>query len=217
MKTPRPTKNAERGAPTKRQFTDITGLLALHSTINGALLRAWCATPSRWLRGTIRTKAKAPVLQNTFGQAVATPTDKRGFVIPKFWGLVRLHWFRMVYGHGGGYPQGHPRGLSRVLNRHAHPLRVKTQRVVLKSRQGAPTMHHTTVASASARTPATLPTTGNTPTLDTVALHFEAVNACAMARWYAARHQHAAAARKSVQALTALRRLAAFERAEAAA
>ncbi|TCP16199.1 hypothetical protein EV674_12069 [Simplicispira metamorpha] len=78
-------------------------------------------------------------------------------------------------------------------------------------------MHHTTVASASARTPATLPTTGNTPTLDTVALHFEAVNACAMARWYAARHQHAAAARKSVQALTALRRLAAFERAEAAA
>ena len=67
-------------------------------------------------------------------------------------------------------------------------------------------------APASAPAP-----TGNTPTLDTVALHFEAVNACAMARWYAARHQHAAAARKSVQALTALRRLAAFERTEAAA
>ena len=67
-------------------------------------------------------------------------------------------------------------------------------------------------APASAHAP-----TGNTPTLDTVALHFEAVNACAMARWYAARHQHAAAARKSVQALTALRRLAAFERSEAAA
>ena len=79
MKTPRPTKNAERGAPTKRQFTDITGLLALHSTINGALLRAWCATPSRWLRGTIRTKAKAPVLENTIGKAVATPHRQAGF------------------------------------------------------------------------------------------------------------------------------------------
>ena len=62
----------------------------------------------------------------------------------------------------------------------------------------------------------TAPALSPTPA-DTVALHFEAVNACAMARWYAARHQHAAAARKSVQALTALRRLAAFERAEAAA
>ena len=63
----------------------------------------------------------------------------------------------------------------------------------------------------------TAPASAHAPTLDTVALHFEAVNACAMARWYAARHQHAAAARKSVQALTALRRLAAFERTEAAA
>ncbi|TCP19114.1 hypothetical protein [Simplicispira metamorpha] len=79
-------------------------------------------------------------------------------------------------------------------------------------------MHHTTVASASARTPATLPTTGNTPTtIDLVALHGEVVNACAMARWYAARHRHTEAARKLRQALAALRRLAAFERAEAAA
>ena len=199
------------------RYHATAGLLALATTaIQNAALRCWCATPSRWLRGTIRIKAKAPARKNAFGQAVATPTDKRGFVIPKFWGLVRLHLSQAVYGHGGGYPQGRPHGLSRVLNHHAHPLRVRTQRVVPKSRQGA-TMHHITVASASARTPATLPTTGNTPTLDTVALHFEAVNACAMARWYAARHQHAAAARKSVQALTALRRLAAFERAEAAA
>ena len=208
MKTPRPTKNAERGAPTKRQFTDITGLLALHSTINGALLRAWCATPSRWCRGTIRTKAKAPVLENTFGQAVATPTDKRGFVIPKFLGLVRLHWFRMVYGHGGGYPQGRPHGLSRVFNHHAHPLRVKTQRVVLKSRQGAPTMHPTTSASVRVTTP----TTGKSHQFDPIQLHVDAVNACAMASYYTRKGNHAGAARKAVQAVSALRKLAAFER-----
>ena len=62
-----------------------------------------------------------------------------------------------------------------------------------------------------------LPTTGNTtpaPTFDPVALHGEAVNACAMARWYAARYNHAAAARKAVQALSALRKLAALDRAE---
>ena len=55
-----------------------------------------------------------------------------------------------------------------------------------------------------------------TPTaFDPVALHFEAVNACAMARWYAARHNHPAAARKAGLALAALRRLAAFEREQA--
>ena len=63
----------------------------------------------------------------------------------------------------------------------------------------------------------TAPASAHAPTIDPTVLHFEAVNACAMARWYAARHQHAAAARKSVQALTALRRLAAFERSEEAA
>lgn len=78
--------------------------------------------------GKITPKAKAPALENAFRQAVAAPTDKRGFVMPKFF------W------HGVGYPQGCPHGLSHVFNRHAHPLRVKTQPVVPKSRQGATTM-----------------------------------------------------------------------------
>ena len=163
-------------------------LLALHTAIQNAALRFWFATPWRWLRGTIRTKAKAPVCRNTFGKAVAAPTDKRGFVIPKFWGLVRLHLSQAVYGHGGGYPQGRPHGFTRVLNRHAHPLRVRTQRVVLKSRKGA-TMPQ--AISAAVRTP--------TP-FDPVATHMEAVNAAAMARWYAARYEHTKAARKAVQA-----------------
>ena len=159
-------------------------------------------------RGTIHTKAKAPVLENTFGKAVAAPTDKRGFAMPKFLGLVRLHWFRMVYGHGGGYPQGRPHGLSRVFNHHAHPLRVKTQRVVLKSRQGAPTMHPTTSASVRVTTP----TTGKSHQFDPIQLHVDAVNACAMASYYTRKGNHAGAARKAVQAVSALRKLAAFER-----
>ena len=51
-----------------------------------------------------------------------------------------------------------------------------------------------------------------TPRLDPVALHGEAINAAAMARWYAARHDYAAAFRRSAQATGALRKLAAFER-----
>lgn len=49
---------------------------------------------------------------------------------------------------------------------------------------------------------------------DPVALHIQAVNALAMAKFYANRHNHAGAARKCVQALSALRQLAAFERVE---
>ena len=174
--------------------------------LNNAALRFWLATPSRWLRGTIHTKAKAPVLENTFGQAVATPTDKRGFVIPKFWALVRLHWSRMVFGRGGGYPQGRPHGLSRVSNRHAHPLHVEMQRVVLKSRQGATTMRPSHLASRSA---APTPTTGNH---DPIQLFADATNALAMASYYLRQPEanHAGAARKAGQALAALRRLAAL-------
>ena len=65
-------------------------------------------------------------------------------------------------------------------------------------------MHPSTMASRSAA-----PTT---PAFDPVALHFEAVNAAAMTRWYAARYNHAGAARKATQALSALRKLVQFER-----
>ena len=55
--------------------------------------------------------------------------------------------------------------------------------------------------------PASKPSTGNTPRLDPVALHGEAINACAMATYYTRKGNHAGAARKAVQALGALRRL----------
>lgn len=58
--------------------------------------------------------------------------------------------------------------------------------------------------------PASLTATVNPPHLDPVALHGEAANACAMATYYTRKGNHAGAARKSVQALSALRRLAAL-------
>ena len=60
------------------------------------------------------------------------------------------------------------------------------------------------VASRSAA-----PTTSR---LDPIQLHMDAHNACAMASYYVRKGNHAGAARKTTQALAALRRLAAFER-----
>ena len=73
------------------------------------------------------------------------------------------------------------------------------------------TAFHTASRSAAPTTALTGTSTTTERRADPVALHFEAVNACAMARWYAARHDHAKAARKSAQALSALRRLAVAE------
>jgi hypothetical protein len=166
---------------------------------------------------TVTLKAKAPVLQNTIGKAVATPTVSGVLSRPDFLG-VSIFGCAYGFGHGGGYPQGRPHGFTRVLNRHAHLLRVKTQQVVLKSRKGAKTMTTTPLASRCAVPKRPQPTPGApTPSLDPIALHCEAVNACAMASYYTRKGNHAGAARKAVQALSALRRLAAFERLEVAA
>ena len=76
----------------------------------------------------------------------------------------------------------------------------------------------TTVISLASRSaaPAT-PTTGNTHRHDPIQLHMDAHNACAMASYYTRKGNHAGAARKAVQALSALRKLAAFERLEVTA
>ena len=60
--------------------------------------------------------------------------------------------------------------------------------------------------------PASKPTTGKSHQFDPIQLHVDAVNAASMATFYARRGNHAGAARKAVQALSALRQLAAFER-----
>ena len=46
-------------------------------------------------------KPNGPVLENTFGKAVSTPTGKRGLVTPKFWGLVRPHRSPHSFGRDG--------------------------------------------------------------------------------------------------------------------
>ena len=176
--------------------------------LNNAALRLWCASPSGWMRGTIRSKAKAPVCEDTSSEAVATPTEKRGFVIPRFLGLVRLHLSHMVYGRGGGHPQGRPHDFGRVFNHHAHPMRVKTQTVALVTPEGAKTMTTSHLASRRAA-PTPTPTTGNH---DPIQLFADATNALAMASYYLRQPEgnHAGAARKAGQALAALRRLAAL-------
>jgi hypothetical protein len=166
---------------------------------------------------TVTLKAQAPVLKNTLSEAVAAPTESGVLSRPDFLGTPAIRRAR-GFGHGGGYPQGRPHGFGRVLNRHAHLLRVRTQPVVFVTPEGAKTMTTTPLASRCAVPKRPQPTPGTTtPSLDPIALHCEAVNACAMASYYTRKGNHAGAARKAVQALSALRRLAAFERLEVAA
>lgn len=153
-------------------------------------------------RGTITSKAKAPARRNVIGKVVATPTDKRGLVMPE----ISRHGFAhigMVVGHGVGYPQGCPHGFTHVSNRHAHPLRVETQPVVFKSRKGATTMqvnplgHHAPTFKAA---PA-IPTEAQAHAL------LEATTSASLAGFYLRKGSIAQAKRKAVQLLKALHTL----------
>lgn len=68
----------------------------------------------------------------------------------------------------------------------------------------------TVSTQASRRAAPTLPTTGNTH--DPIQAFTDAHNALSMARHYVGKGNHAGAARKAAQALSALRKLADFER-----
>ena len=151
---------------------------------------------------------KSMVLENTKSKAVATPTDKRGLVTPKFWGLVRLHWPHMVSGEMGlSYPNSKDRGrslsartparLQACFQHPAHLLRLKTQTVALESHSGAKTMTHVTQGQ-------TTPTHHHTTEERRAFAALEAANCAALARWYSARGNVKAARRKAVQLLAAL-------------
>ena len=90
-----------------------------------------CATTLPSTRTLIYTAAKprGPVLENTFSEAVAILTEKQDFVSSKFWGLVRLHWPRMVSG-GMGLPARMAARLRTCFQHPVHPLCLKTRRVV---------------------------------------------------------------------------------------
>ena len=163
-----------------------------------------CATTLPSARTLVYTapKPRGPVLENTFSEAVAILTEKQDFVSSKFWGLVRLHWPRMVSG-GMGLPARMAARLRTCFQHPVHPLRLKTQTVALVTPEGAKTMTHVT----QGRT---------TPTPATSAPHphqlfADAVNAASMATWYTRRGNIAAAARKARQHLAALRQLAKLE------
>ena len=152
-------------------------------------------------------KPKGPVRKNTILGEVAAPTCKRGFVTPKFWGLVRLRHSPMVTGRGGAYPQGLPHDSGRVLNHHAPPNARKNANGGLPLLPGgAKTMP--AITQASRRAAPLMPTTGTT---DPIQLHADAHNALNMAVFYLRQPQAnlPGARRKAIQALAALRNLSA--------
>ena len=138
---------------------------------------------------------KGMVLQNTFDSAVATPTVKRGFVMPKFWGLVRLRHPHLVSG-GMGVSAKTAARLNPCFEHPAHLLRFKTQTVALESHSGAKTM----TKPQGTTTPAAHHTTEERRAFAAL----EAANCAALARWYSARGNVKAARRKAVQLLAAL-------------
>ena len=159
----------------------------------------WTATlPSARALSYTAAVLKSMVLENTFEPAVATPTDKRGFVMPKFWGVVRLRCPHMVSG-GMGRTARPPARLVPCFQHPAHPLRLKTQTVASSIQPGIQTM------TTPHRAPIVAPTF-YTPTHDEARAHaaLEAANCAALARWYSARGNVKAARRKAVQLLAAL-------------
>ena len=157
-----------------------------------------CATTLPSAPALVYTAAKprGPMLENIKPVEVAAPTFKRGFVLPKFWGLVRLHWPRMVSG-GMGVSAKTAARLQACFQHPAHLLRLKTQTVALESHKGAKTMTHVTQGQ-------TTPTHHHTTEERRAFAALEAANCAALARWYSARGNVKAARRKAVQLLAAL-------------
>ena len=124
-------------------------------------------------RGTIRTKPKGPVLENTFGRAVATPTASGVLSCPDFLGVSV---FGRTYGFGrDGLVRKAGRTALPVFSTSRPPAALENVACGFESRRGAKTMTASPVASRSA-----VPTT-TTITPDLVQLHLQACNALAQA------------------------------------
>ena len=150
-------------------------------------------------------KPRGPVRRNITYTEVATPTCKRGFVMPDFCGkmCLRMPSYRLR-GMVGAIRKDVRTAVYVFLTTMLHPLCVETKRVVSLFRTGTKTMTSLTQASRSAA-----PTSPATGTADPIQLHADAHNALNMAVFYL-RQPHAnvpGARRKAIQALTALRGL----------
>lgn len=149
---------------------------------------------------------KSMVIETTFSEAVASPTDKRAFVTPKFWGLVRLRHPSMVSG-GMGLPARMAARLRTCVSTSRPPAALETANGGLPEiPEGIQTMTHVT----QGRTTPT-PATSATPHQAAHQLFADAINAASMATWYTQRGNIPAAARKARQHLAALRALAKLE------
>jgi hypothetical protein len=137
-------------------------------------------------------KPKGLVCEDTFSEAVATPTDKRGFVAPRF---------RKVLG-GMGLPARMAARLLTCLQHPAHLLRVKAQTVDFHVPEGAESMTETRGRTA----PTTTPASKAVPAHHLQAL-LAAFNAASLASGYIERGNFAAARRKLVQALASVNQI----------
>lgn len=150
-------------------------------------------------------KPRGPVRSNTTSEAAAILAVKQGFVTSKFWAVRKFVHRSMVSG-GVGLPVRMAARLRTCLKHPVHLMRVQTQTVGFLIPEGTQTM--TVISQASRRAARTKPTTG---TIDPIQLHADAHNALNMAVFYLRQPQAdtAAARRKAVQALAALRDLSA--------
>lgn len=152
------------------------------------------------------TKPRGPVRRNTMNTAFATPTVKRGFVMSKFLGPVRLHAsVRWLWGMVGATRKAARTAVFVFLTTMLHLLRVETQTVVPLIHTGTKTM--TKPQGRTTPTAPTAPTSVNHPHQ----LFADACNCAAMASWYTKRGNIPAATRKARQHLAALRALAKLE------
>lgn len=179
----------------------------LHSYANVVLLRAWCASPLHWLQ---RCATFSPGVERHHG--LGRPITEGAAAAPILdSGFFHVHMLRVAHGFLFGGPcwdtrKGVPVPSAGRPTQHGLPP--------LLGRKGG--RFQTCSEGANMANTAPKPTTGNHHSIDLVALHGEAINACAMATYYTRKGNHAGAARKSVQALTALRRLAAVRTASSA-
>ena len=154
-------------------------------------------------RGTIAPKPKGPVLVTPKSEAVAAPTDERGFFTPEFLPMPEIR-LRTVLGAGSAYPQGRRQGFGLVTTPRAHQSR-PSQALdgFLVTPEGAKTMTATPVASASARTPTT-----NAPTEEERAYALlQALSSASLARLYLHKNNVPAARRQAVLLLKTLQTL----------
>lgn len=112
-----------------------------------------CTFPSS---GYTDNKPNGPVRKNTTNTAFATPNDKRGFVMPKFFGVVRIAalaiWLRGVV---GVIRKDARTAVFVFLTTTLHLLRVRTQTVDSLIHTGTKTMTATLRAHTAAPTSTT--------------------------------------------------------------